>query len=61
MPQSHSSQTGMARAGDGMRVQRSRVFTAPRWPLATSDHTHNGDVAVQSGPSLVYQYERQKE
>ena len=35
MLQRHSSQSGLARAGDGTRV-KSRVFTAPRWPLATS-------------------------
>ena len=39
MPQRHSSQPGMARAGDVTRVT-SRMFTAPRWPLATTDVKH---------------------
>ena len=46
-------------AGDGTRVT-SRVFTAPRWPLATSDCTHTGDITVLSEPSLVNQYRRRQ-
>ena len=54
------SQPGMARAGDGTRVT-SRLFTAPHWPLALSDSTHTCDVTAIVGPSLVYQYKKNKE
>ena len=47
------------RAEDGTRVT-SRVFTAPRWPLATSNRMHTCDVTALSGPSLVYQYDERK-
>ena len=43
----------------GARV-RSRVFTDPRRPPATSDRTHTCDVTALSGPSLVYQYDDRK-
>ena len=46
------TETASLRAGDRTRVT-SRVFTAPRWPLTTSDRTHTGDVTALSGLSLV--------
>ena len=47
MPQRHSSQLCMTRSGNGTRVA-SRMFTAPRWLLATPDRTHTCDVTVSS-------------